>query len=181
MEISHTSNGIVLVRDQRMKDFLRDTEARMRRQIPPSEIEKWFGVDVAEAIEFLKQYSVLREKRPFNFHVGEVSFVTNCGEVGRIVDSTMSPDLKEWSYLEFDDDTPLMDEVNRVVGKDVMLSVFLNPYSRRLATLIRDAILRAPNNLLLMSYTYNNCLYIDSLYQSKLRIPLKMITGCGGK
>lgn len=169
--VLHTSNGIVLIRDQRMKDFLRDTEMLMRRQIAPSEIEKWFGADATEAISFLKQYSVLREKRPFNFHVGEVSFVTNCGEVGRIVNSTMSPDVTEWSYLEFDDDTSLMDKVNGVAGKDVMLSVFLNPYSRRLATLIRDAILRAPNTILLMSYTYNNCLYIDSFYQSQWRVP----------
>ena len=167
--VVHTTAGIVLVREHRMKAFLCHLEDSMRTRVLGSEMSDWFGPEAEEARNFLLRYSVLAESPMLNFAIEEVELVTNCAEVGELVNSTMAD--SRWTYSLCHAKADIVKQIERVAGRPVLLSVFLNPYVRDIAMAVRDTFLHAKDTVLLMSYTYNNCLYIDSPYQENWKLP----------
>lgn len=169
--VLHSTTGIAIVKHARMKEFLGRLEQRMQRQVTFGEMQDWFGGETEDALTFLKQYGVVREKAIFNLDVNEVVFATNCQSVGELVDSAMRGIECGWSFVFSDNEEGVLGGVRQAIGRRALVCTFLNPYSRRLATAIRDATLNKASSPLLMTYAYNNCLYIDSLYKYGWGLP----------
>ncbi len=166
----HSSTGIVLVGDQSMQQFILNLETEGKREVSSESLQNWFGERSLAAEQFLIQYDILRRRLGFNFDVQEVEFATNCPGVGEVVTSAFDG-VPTWKYAEFSDAGRLKEIVQGVENRPVAFVTFLSPYSRRLARIIRDGLLRSKDTILLTSYMYNGALYIDSLYQEKWRVP----------
>ncbi|WP_409294024.1 McbB family protein [Peribacillus sp. SCS-26] len=154
--------GIIRITNQKMVEFLLEIEKEQLTNVSSAVIFTEFDNNTAEATDFLLKHGVIEERKVNNFNLENIIVSSNDEKVG----STLEQFLEAGTYLSFKD----FEGINEFKGNTLCL-IFLNPYSRKLAKKIRDKFLEREDCLLMISYLYNNNLYIDSPYSSKWKSP----------
>ncbi|HBU84558.1 MAG TPA: McbB family protein [Paenibacillus sp.] len=153
--------GIVKIKEPRLIASINTWDRKNQRTVSESELIELFKEDYLSAIAFLEENYLFIEKADINFSLEECIFLSNSEEI-----LTASKDF----LFENVDISSTIVNLNQE-RKDLLLSenntlyiAFLNPYSKRLANEINSIVKQNNNSILLMSYTYNNNFYMDSLY-----------------
>lgn len=162
------NKGIVKVKEPRLKNCIKNWDLHNQKNIDDQSIEHIFQQDYAGALAFMLDNYILEEEVEVNYSINKVTFLTNNGQVGDLVNQTMLAELPLPKKIEFLDNDGNQEFASET---DCLYIVFLNPYNKKLAARIRDTIMNSKNSLLLMSYVYNNNFYIDSLYFPELHNP----------
>jgi len=157
--------GIVMINNEEMKDWIKILDTKTNTDLSEEEIRQHFSEYCDQSIEFLLRYKIIQHKIQYSFNVSTVHFFTN----NRAVAHNMKQHMN--NYLsDFDIDFSIVDSPLGAKNSNLLNIIFLNPYDKKLATEIVSET-KKNGNLLLMTYTYNNSFYIDSLYYCKWKKP----------
>jgi len=153
--------GIVKIKEPRLIEIIKTWDNTNQKIVSEKELIDTFKEDYLSAVGFLEENYVFIEKSHMNFSLQKCIFLSNSEEL-----------LNVSKNFLFEDE----DINGRIVNlnqekSDMLLSenntlyiAFLNPYSKRLANEINNIVKQSEDSILLMSYTYNNNFYMDSLY-----------------
>ncbi len=163
------NKGIVKIYDPRMIELITEWDTQDNKIVTYLTLENTFQDQCHQAIVFLIENAILFEEKHLNYDIKNLSILSNNKDFLELSEKTYFQDLniekKELIYhSSFDNNIENFTDNSLIV-------VFLNPYNKKLAFAIREALRKTSGSLLLMSYTYNSNFYIDSLYFPELYVP----------
>ncbi|MBQ5153379.1 McbB family protein [Macrococcoides caseolyticum] len=156
--------GIVRINEKRMIDFLYYLEREVLRRVTKSEIKSRFGADTDQAIKFLEENKILSNITEIEFNFDRVFIFSNEEEVLSYLTQVIVD--KDINVISGDVEQLKSHELN-----DSLILIFQNPYSKKKSRKILEYIDLFENNILIMSYIYNNVFYIDNIYSKELNNP----------
>lgn len=159
-------NGIVKVKERRLKNSIKEWDINLQKEISKEKIIEIFGKDFEAALDFMLNNYILEKKKEVNFSVNRIVILTNNDIVATLIENTIINDLIVPSTIVTIDDNS---EFN--IENNALYVVFLNPYNKQLATKINNQIKKNKESILLMTYVYNNNFYMDSFYFPPLYNP----------
>lgn len=159
-------NGIVKVKERRLKNSIKEWDINLQKEISKEKIIEIFGKDFEAALDFMLNNYILEEKKEVNFSVNRIVILTNNDLVATLIENTIIKDLIVPNTIVTIDDNS---EFN--IENNALYVVFLNPYNKQLATKINNQIKKNKESILLMTYVYNNNFYMDSFYFPPLYNP----------
>ncbi|GKV55342.1 hypothetical protein NCCP2222_12890 [Sporosarcina sp. NCCP-2222] len=165
--VVQTKQGIVRITNPKMIEFIKRIDDRsINKSLLISEIESFFSNDSDSAIDFLLNYKIIEIERGIDFRIKQVKVFTNDKKFLDLFRSIVHEDFIQRNLkVEFTND---FNSLN--LSEDDLICCFLNPYDQVLAKTIVEKVQKA-NSVLLMSYTYNNNIFIDNLYRNEWKNP----------
>ncbi|HCX49251.1 MAG TPA: hypothetical protein DG757_09495 [Bacillus sp. (in: Bacteria)] len=167
--VVQTKYGIVRITNDSMINFVKLIDnSQEYRYYNFSDIREYFGPNTEKALDFLIEYKIMDYKVGLNFKLKGVSVLSNDMKFLKTFTYVGSEDFAQRDLdINFYD---LNESINIQYSEDMLICCFLNPYDRNLAKEIVRSV-KSNNNVLLMSYTYNNNVYIDNLYRDQWKNP----------
>lgn len=166
--VLQNDNGLIRITDRRLAQFILNIDKNKVRKLNIKSIREDFGEETQRVVEFLGDHGVLEQPVQANFNIEEFVFYSNHSEVSNLVKTALCKDSELYQH---NDIKALLDQN---INSNSFWFVFLNPYSKKLAKQIRDKFIDIENSYLVISYIYNNCLYIDSIYSADWKTPCHM-------
>jgi McbB family protein len=163
------NKGIVKIKENRMKNSIKEWDKNLHREISKNKISEIFGEDSEAALNFMLDNHILEINREVNFDLNKIRILTNSNVVAELIENTIIKDMRVPSTIATIDESSHLD-----IENDALYVVFLNPYNKQLAAMIDSQIKKNKNSILLMSYVYNNNFYMDSFYFPPLYNPCHM-------
>ncbi|GAB3808704.1 McbB family protein [Virgibacillus kimchii] len=159
--VVQSKEGIIQIQEPTLKDIIKDWDERNNSIITTEEINHLFQSEeiAAKALNFLLNYKIITEKSLPNFDIKKINLYTNNKQFERQVYALFKNDYSSKAEI-----TSSSFAENIDVNDNDLLIVFLNPYSRKEAKKIIDSVNKAEDAVLLLSYVYNNTIYVDCLY-----------------
>lgn len=167
--VVQTKHGIVRVTNEIMINFIKLIDNSLEYRFC-SEVDLFnhFEKNAEKAIEFLTNYKIIESEIDLNFKLKGVNVLSNDIKFLNTFEYIGSEDFTQRDLnLNFYDLNSLTDFR---FDENELLCCFLNPYDKNLAKKIVNDV-KNNNNVLLMSYTYNNNVYIDNLYRFQWKNP----------
>lgn len=159
--------GVVKIHHQSLIDFLKSIhiEVRNKETISYDEVNNFFPDDTEGVIDFLLSRQLISEYHELNFNIQRVLMISNSEEVEKMVIDNIHEDivvsslgLEETEQLNsFEDNT--------------LVVLFLNPYIKSKAKLIRDISMKSRNCFVITSYMHNEKFHFDSVFNSEWKTP----------
>lgn len=167
--VVQTKHGIVRITNDIMINFVKLIDnSQEYRYCDFLDVKNHFGSNVEKAIEFLINYKIIDYEIGFNFKIKGINVLSNDRKYLNTFEYIGSEDFEQRDlHLSFLD---LNESIDMQFNDDELLCCFLNPYDKNLAKEIVKNV-KTNNNVLLMSYTYNNNIYIDNLYRFQWKNP----------
>ncbi|WP_436889256.1 McbB family protein [Mammaliicoccus sciuri] len=156
--------GIVRIKEQRMIDFLYHIDDEVLREISKNKIEEYFGSDTYQAIEFLEKNKVLSNVKKTDFNFDKIFLFCNEKQQLSYLNEIMNEKKIKVIY-------GMIEEIEKYELDNSLVLVFQNPYNKIRSRKIIEYINQFEDNLLIMSYIYNNVFYIDNVYTKELNNP----------
>lgn len=157
--------GIVMINNEQMKDWIKILDTKTNTDLSEEVIRQHFREYCDQSIEFLLKYKIIQHKIQYSYNVSTVHFFTNNKVVAHNINQHMSN-----FFSDFNLNFSVVDSPYGAKNSNLLNIIFLNPYDKKLATEIVSET-KKNGNLLLMTYTYNNSFYIDSLYCHEWKKP----------
>lgn len=159
--------GIVRITNQLLINLLKKIDSQNIKYLPFKEIREVFSENHFEVISFLKKHGVLEEFNKKNFNIEKIWIASNNPDI--------SSSMKQ--FINIDEDLEVeflsIDELLQIntFPKNTFCLLFLNPYSKKKAKIIRDKFNGSSESFLVTAYIYNNNLHVDSPYNSTWKTP----------
>lgn len=164
--VVQNQDSIVSITNEIMKELILSWERQRRKYVDTVELERFFGHDVAEAIEFLGNYNIIREEKEKVIHINQITVATNQHDVGQLIANALREDYGDRLYIQYYDVTELPDVLDAN-----MLVVFFNPYNKNLGKSMKLKQDKCNQSVMLLSYVYRNNFYMDCLYSPDWKVP----------
>ncbi|MCA1063902.1 McbB family protein [Rossellomorea sp. AcN35-11] len=160
--IVQNARGITKITENRLVKLVKQWESTQQQHLTNEEVYSVFKEETDELLSFLQLYNIISEDKAslFNFSISNTYFYTNHHEMKKkflAYKEAHQGDMK----IEAIDDELLK---SKPFGNEDLVVVFLNPYNKKFAKEIRDIFQINKKAKLLMTYTYNDAFYMDSLY-----------------
>ncbi|WEG13650.1 McbB family protein [Pullulanibacillus sp. KACC 23026] len=158
--------GIFRFSDERIKDFLLKSEGKNTSSFNYQKIKSFFRDQTKEIIDVLLETKIIRFSNTLNFEIKNINFYSNNALVGSLISRSFE------EVENFHCDRALSHFINKIdLNETELFVVFLNPYDKSLATKLRNKLKSNQNTYSIMSYVYNNKLFVDSIYSDRLKTP----------
>lgn len=119
-----------------------------------------------KVLDFLIWNNILKGIEEYNFKIRNINFLSSNKVIEELVSYSFK-DLKEFKVYNNQKDF-----LNRIGENETeFFFVFLNPLNKENSRDLRNVFMNSSNSLSIISYIYNNHLYIDSLYSPKWKLP----------
>ncbi|WP_419890815.1 McbB family protein [Paenibacillus xylanexedens] len=162
--------GIVKIKEARLIEEIKKWDNNNIKSVHEKELMDVFQEDYSNAISFLENNYIFITKEEVNFSIEKCVFLSNNDEILKVSREFLfeNQNMKN-SIINLNEqsNSTLLSEKN----SNTLYVVFMNPYSKEIASKITSLVRRSQNSILLMSYTYNNNFYIDSLYSPQASNP----------
>lgn len=164
--VVQNQDSIVIINNKIMIDLLKYWDTKQVRRVNKDEIKVYFNEDIDDAIEFMKQYQILKEEKPKKLDINKISIYSNHNDVALMLEKIVKEDYKDRINIHL-----LSSLDDEKATDDELLLAFLNPYSKKLGKQIMRRQSISDNSKLILSYVYNSNFYIDCLYSSEWKVP----------
>ncbi|WP_235504806.1 McbB family protein [Exiguobacterium sp. BMC-KP] len=165
--ICQSESGIVKIHNRLLIDFLKGLEAESRGGgiITYDEIQEYFLEESDDVIDFLMSHNLISEKNESNFNIRQVLLISNSPEVKSMIINNINENIEV--------DTIDIDEIGHhdKFKENTLIVMFLNPYIKSKAKLVRDAAMNSKNCFVLTSYMYNDSFYLDAVFSPEWKTP----------
>lgn len=158
--------GIVILDDEKMKKIVSFLEHKIGHQYNYLELEKLFGDDFNEYLNFLLNNKVVSAITIPNFKIQNIHFYTNSYIVGNLVSKSFQDHSCFWNT--YSDEKKYREMIGD--NKNDFFLIFLNPYDKLLARKLRDHF-KNTKTLSIMSYVYRGHFYFESIYSPLWKTP----------
>ncbi|MCI1593503.1 MAG: McbB family protein [Heyndrickxia oleronia] len=166
--IIQNDESITKVFDTNMKQFLLKNDLNYQKEVDDKEMELFFGENKEDALNFLLNFKVIKEKKKLNFDVGSYVFLSNNDKLVQNFEKVFRDEYGE--HISLKTVNINNGSLTDLKGNTCVIT-FLNPYNKDKAREIKNLVDKTDNAFLLMSYTYNNNFYIDCLYNRDWKNP----------
>lgn len=159
--------GVVKIHHRSIIDFLKNIhlEVRNRDTVTYDEMKGVFPEDTEGVINFLLSHQLISEYHELNFNIQQVLLISNSIEVENMVVNNINEDIVINS-LSID----RIEEIDKF-EENTLIVLFLNPYIKTKAKLIRDISMKSNNCFVITSYMYNERFHFDSVFSSEWKTP----------
>lgn len=167
--------GIVKIKEARLIEEIKKWDNNNIKSVHEKELMDVFQEDYSNAIAFLESNYIFITKEEVNFSIEKCVFLSNNDEILKVSQEFLfeNQNMKNSIVnLNEESNSTLLSEKN----SNTLYVVFMNPYSKEIANKITSLVRKSENSILLMSYTYNNNFYIDSLYSPQAFNPCHFAT-----
>lgn len=165
--ICQNESGVVKIHHKSLIDFLKNIhpEVREKDTITFDEINRVFPDDTEGVINFLLSRQLISEYNELNFNIQQVLMISNSNDVEKMVIDNINEDIIINSVS--------LEEIEEIkeFKENTLVVLFLNPYIKSKAKLIRDISMRSKNCFVITSYMYNEKFHFDAIFNSEWKIP----------
>lgn len=165
--VMQNRDGVIIIKDEKIKRALPMLEKEMGKRIPLSNLKVFFQDNLIEYTDFMIQNNIIKKVTPPNFNIEKVHFFSNLDTIHELMSRSFSHYSDIWS--ECNDIEMYCNLIKK--NKNELFVVFLNPYDKKIAHKLRDLFLLNENTLSIMSYIYNGNFYFESIYSAKWKTP----------
>jgi McbB family protein len=159
--------GIVRITNKLLINLLNKMDSQKVKYLPIADIKEIFSENHSEVISFLKKHGILEENNKKNFNIKKMWIASNNSDISSSMKQFINIDEGlEVEFLTIDE----LIQLNSFPS-NTFCFLFLNPYSKNKAKIIRDKFCESPNSFLVTSYIYNNNLHVDSPFNSIWKTP----------
>lgn len=159
------SNGIFKIYDEKTIDVVNYLKQYMGNKVNLKLLKKKFNMN-EKNMSFLIDSGLLQVIKSKNFNVNKIYFFSKSSKISELVAYAFH------DYSDFEVCKDYDDIFNKVKkNKRDFFFIFLESYNKETSQEIRGIFKENVNTLSMISYIYNNNLYIDSLYSQKWKSP----------
>ncbi|WP_214872820.1 MULTISPECIES: McbB family protein [unclassified Exiguobacterium] len=165
--VCQNEHGVVKIHHQSLIEFLKNinNEVRQNNKITYDEIRNVFPEDTDGVINFLLDHQLITEYHEMNLNIQQVLLISNSIEVEKVIIDNINDDIKI--------DSVSLNEAEGIneFEENTLVVLFMNPYIKSKAKLIRDISIKSKNCYVITSYMYNEKFHFDSVFNSEWKNP----------
>lgn len=159
--VVQNKEGIVRIKDPVLGNLIKEWDTHNGSTIPLNDLNDNFGERAQQALDFLLQYKIIEKRETPNFNLTGINIISNSAFFIEHSKDMYLYDYGDKLNIRFSD----YDDIE--LEKNELVILFLNPYNKHEASEIVKKVNSEENTISLISYVYNNTIYIDSLYSKK--------------